>query len=253
MRVSLPTARYPEQEKWSAFYRELLRRVSAIPSVEAAGLNSSVPLDGSSSESEVRYEGQPLESLQGLDREGRVIYIGTFSRTVFSALRIGYLIAPKRLVQAFTATKWLCDRHTATLEQATLAEFISSGMYERYLRRVRRRNSSRREALMSAIRTHLGNRVEVTGSAFRSAVPAPPASQVVQVEGMKRVALGGCDEAIAKVESTGVKVLRPGQSASGPAKVKSGSHTGIYAGVAVAAAGGIGAAVALSQKKSTSP
>ena len=111
---------------------------------------------------EFRYEGQPLESLQGLDREGRVIYIGTFSRTVFSALRIGYLIAPKRLVQAFTAAKWLCDRHTATLEQATLAEFISSGMYERYLRRVRRRNWSRREALMGAIRAHLGNRVEVT-------------------------------------------------------------------------------------------
>ena len=112
---------------------------------------------------EFRYEGQPLESLQGLDREGRVIYIGTFSRTVFSALRIGYLIAPKRLVQAFTAAKWLCDRHTATLEQATLAEFISSGMYERYLRRVRRRNASRREVLMSAIHSHLGNRVDVTG------------------------------------------------------------------------------------------
>jgi len=112
---------------------------------------------------EFRYEGQPLESLQGLDREGRVIYVGTFSRTVFSALRIGYLIAPKRLVQAFTAAKWLCDRHTATLEQATLAEFISSGMYERYLRRVRRRNASRREALMAAIHLHLGHRVDVTG------------------------------------------------------------------------------------------
>ncbi len=94
---------------------------------------------------EFRYEGQMLESLQGLDREGRVIYIGTFSRTVFSALRIGYLIAPRALVPAFTAAKWLCDRHTATLEQQTLAEFISSGMYERYLRRVRRRNAARRE------------------------------------------------------------------------------------------------------------
>jgi len=112
---------------------------------------------------EFRYAGHPLESLQGLDREGRVIYIGTFSRTIFSALRIGYLIAPPRLVQAFTAAKWLCDRHTATLEQATLAEFISSGMYERYLRRVRRRNAARRDALLSAIHAHLGNRVEVTG------------------------------------------------------------------------------------------
>jgi GntR family transcriptional regulator / MocR family aminotransferase len=112
---------------------------------------------------EFRYEGQPLESLQGLDREGRVLYIGTFSRTVFSSLRIGYLIAPKALVPALTAAKWLCDRHTATLEQQTLAEFISSGVYERYLHRVRRRNASRRESLLEAIRTNLGERVEVTG------------------------------------------------------------------------------------------
>jgi GntR family transcriptional regulator/MocR family aminotransferase len=112
---------------------------------------------------EFRYDEQPLESLQGLDREGRVIYTGTFSRTVFSALRIGYLIAPSHLVPAFAAAKWLSDRHTASLEQHTLAEFISSGMYERYLRRVRRRNAARRNALLDSIRTHLGNRVEVTG------------------------------------------------------------------------------------------
>jgi GntR family transcriptional regulator / MocR family aminotransferase len=112
---------------------------------------------------EFRYEGQPLESLQGLDSEGRVIYVGTFSRTIFSALRIGYLIAPKSLVAAFTAAKWLCDRHTATLEQETLAEFISSGMYERHLRRIRRRNTAHRAALLDAIREYLGDRVEVAG------------------------------------------------------------------------------------------
>ena len=112
---------------------------------------------------EFRYAAQPLESLQGVDPEGRVIYIGTFSRTVFSALRIGYLIAPKDLVQAFTAAKWLCDRHTATLEQETLAQFISSGMYERYLRKVRRRNAARRDALLDAIDTYLRDRIEVSG------------------------------------------------------------------------------------------
>jgi GntR family transcriptional regulator / MocR family aminotransferase len=100
---------------------------------------------------EFRYEGQPLESLQGLDRQGRVIYIGTFSRTVFSALRIGYLITPKALVSSFTAAKWLCDRHTPTLEQETLAEFISRGLYDRYLRRVRRRNGARRYTLLDAL------------------------------------------------------------------------------------------------------
>ncbi len=113
---------------------------------------------------EFRYEGQPLESLQGLDGGARVLYIGTFSRTLFSALRIGYLIAPKSLVPAFTAAKWLCDRHTATLEQETLAEFIVTGMYERHLRRVRRRNSAHRSALLDAVREYLGDRVEVSGA-----------------------------------------------------------------------------------------
>ena len=70
---------------------------------------------------------------------------------------------PKRLISAFAAAKWLCDRHTATLEQETLAEFISSGTYERYLRCVRRTNASRRKTLLASIHTYLGDTVEVTG------------------------------------------------------------------------------------------
>jgi GntR family transcriptional regulator/MocR family aminotransferase len=112
---------------------------------------------------EFRYGGQPLESLQGLDREGRVLYVGTFSRTIFSALRIGYLIVPKKLITAFAAAKWLCDRHTASLEQEALAEFIATGMYERHLRRMRKQNAGRRAALLGAVRAHLGERVEITG------------------------------------------------------------------------------------------
>ena len=95
---------------------------------------------------EFNYEGRPLQSLQGLDTEGRIVYIGTFSRTVFPTLRIGYLIGPKSLAPAFTAAKWLSDLHSATLEQHSLAEFLTSGMYERHLRRLRRRNTARREA-----------------------------------------------------------------------------------------------------------
>ena len=112
---------------------------------------------------EFRYEGQPVESLQGLDTEGRVIYIGTFSRTIFSALRIGYLIVPKSLVLAFESAKWLSDRHTATLEQQTLAEFISTGIYERHLRRVRKRNATLRAALIGALEKHLPSSVEFSG------------------------------------------------------------------------------------------
>ncbi|WP_263350411.1 MocR-like pyridoxine biosynthesis transcription factor PdxR [Acidicapsa acidisoli] len=127
---------------------------------------------------EFRYGGQALESLQGLDREGRVIYIGTFSRTVFPSLRIGYMIAPVTLVSAFTAAKWLCDRHTSMLEQQTLSEFIAGGMYERYLRRVRRSNTARRDALLESIDTVLGNDVEVTGQGAGAHVVLWPRADV---------------------------------------------------------------------------
>ena len=112
---------------------------------------------------EFRYEGEPVEPLQSLDREGRVIYIGTFSRTMFPAMRIGYLVAPRPLVESFAAAKWLCDRHTPVLEQETLAQFIASGAYERHLRRARRANTIRRDVLLAEVDAHLGDRVSVTG------------------------------------------------------------------------------------------
>ncbi|HKF49174.1 MAG TPA: PLP-dependent aminotransferase family protein [Terracidiphilus sp.] len=129
---------------------------------------------------EFRYDDRPLESLQGLDREGRVVYIGTFSRTVFPALRIGYLVAPLSLIPALTAAKWLSDLHSATLEQQTLAQFISSGMYERHLRRLRRRNTARREALLDAIGKFLGDRVEVTGAGAGAQVLLRPRKRVME-------------------------------------------------------------------------
>jgi GntR family transcriptional regulator / MocR family aminotransferase len=139
---------------------------------------------------EFHYEGRPLESMQGLDRGGRIVYMGTFSRTVFPALRIGYLIVPKALAAAFTAAKWLNDLHSATLEQQTLAEFITSGMYERHLRRLRRRNNARRTVLMEAIRTHLGDRVEVTGDGSGAHVVVWPrkrvSEEVVMEETLRR-------------------------------------------------------------------
>ena len=112
---------------------------------------------------EFHYGGRPLESLQGLDTNGRIVYMGTFSRTIFPALRIGYVVVPKSLAPAFTAAKWLADQHSAILEQKTLAEFIASGLYERHLRRLRRRNAKRREALLAAIRDYLGGCVKMSG------------------------------------------------------------------------------------------
>jgi GntR family transcriptional regulator / MocR family aminotransferase len=140
---------------------------------------------------EFRYEEQPLESLQGLDTDGRVIYIGTFSRTIFSALRIGYLVVPRSLVPAFTSAKWLCDRHTPTLEQETLADFITAGMYERHLRRVRRRNTARRDVLLEAIGKHLGNNVEVTGQGAGAHVVLWPGRRISESAATEKAASRG--------------------------------------------------------------
>lgn len=140
---------------------------------------------------EFRYEDQPLQSLQGLDNDGRVIYLGTFSRTVFPALRIGYLIVPKSLVAAFAAAKWLSDRHTATLEQETLAEFITSGMFERHLRRVRRANASRRKVLHEAVNRCFGSRVHVTGYGAGAHVVLWPAKRVSEAAVIEAAASRG--------------------------------------------------------------
>ncbi|MGC1636974.1 MAG: hypothetical protein WA744_16080, partial [Candidatus Acidiferrales bacterium] len=129
-----------------------------------------------------------LESLQGLDTEGRVVYLGTFSRTIFSALRIGYLIAPKSLGAAFTSAKWLCDRHTATLEQETLAEFIATGMYERHLRRIRRRNTAHRAALLEAIHKYLGAQTEITGDGAGTHIVLWPAKRISETAMIEKAA-----------------------------------------------------------------
>jgi len=115
-------------------------------------------------DSEYRYVGRPIESLQGLDRTGRVLYVGTFSKVLFPALRPGYLVLPRPLVDAFRTAKALADTGCATLEQSALADFMREGHYERYLRRSRAHAGARRAALLEAVSTHLGDRVEVCGA-----------------------------------------------------------------------------------------
>jgi GntR family transcriptional regulator/MocR family aminotransferase len=113
--------------------------------------------------SEFRYEGSPLEALQALDRHGRVLYIGTFSKTLFPALRLAYLVLPRALVRTFLAAKWAADRFSPMLAQEALADFIASGQFERYLRRAGARNAARRRTLIAALRQHFGARVEIAG------------------------------------------------------------------------------------------
>jgi GntR family transcriptional regulator/MocR family aminotransferase len=112
-------------------------------------------------DSEYRYVGRPVEALQGLDGAGRVIYLGTFSKLLFPALRLGYLVVPAPLTRAFANAKALADTGCATLDQLALADFIRGGHFERHIRRARARNAVRRAAVLDAIAAHLGDRVDV--------------------------------------------------------------------------------------------
>ncbi len=112
--------------------------------------------------SEFRYTGRPLASLHNLDRHDRVIYVGTFSKTVFPALRLGCLIVPTELANVFAAAKNLCDTHTALIEQAVLAEFIAEGHFARHLRRMRSLYEKRQAALVSESERRLGGLMKIS-------------------------------------------------------------------------------------------
>jgi len=115
-------------------------------------------------DSEYRFDIAPIPPLQALDDAARVIYLGTVSKTLSPTLRLGYLVVPAALSEAFAKAKRLTDRHAPGLEQEALAELIGSGAYERHVRRVRRRNSERRGALLSALSASLGDAVTVAGA-----------------------------------------------------------------------------------------
>ena len=105
--------------------------------------------------SEFRYAGRPLASLQGLDKNGRVIYVGTFSKTIFPSLRIGCAVVPPELVGVFTAARNLNDVQSSSIEQAILAEFIAEGHFARHIRRMRQLYEKRQEILVSECRKQL--------------------------------------------------------------------------------------------------
>jgi GntR family transcriptional regulator/MocR family aminotransferase len=112
-------------------------------------------------DSEYRYVGRPLASLQGLDRQGRVLYLGSFSKVLFPALRLGYLVVPPTLVGAFSAAQASLGGSPPSLEQAVLTDFIAEGHFVRHVRRMRTLYEERQAALLRALRRELNGLLDV--------------------------------------------------------------------------------------------
>ncbi|MBT6203040.1 MAG: PLP-dependent aminotransferase family protein, partial [Rhodospirillaceae bacterium] len=107
-------------------------------------------------DSEFRYRGRPLASLQGLDRSGRVIYAGSFSKVMFPSLRLGYLVVPDHLVEIFLRVRAALDDHASLAAQPALARFMDEGHFASHIRRMRRLYGARQEYLLAAAERHLG-------------------------------------------------------------------------------------------------
>ncbi len=165
-------------------------------------------------DSEYRYDITPIPALQALDGVETVLYLGTVSKTLSPTLRLGYLVVPPGLRDAFVMAKRLSDRHSPALEQDALADLIASGAYERHVRSARRRNRERRAVLLASLARTFGDDVTVVGSDAGLHV----------VVWLNRVPREREDELLAKAAATGLG-LYPVSPLYDPAVP--GSHPGI--------------------------
>lgn len=112
-------------------------------------------------DAEYRYSGPPQPALQSMDNAGCVIYVGTFTKMLFNSLRLGFLVVPERIAEAFATARSSMDRHPPTLDQAILAEFIMEGHFGHHVRRMRQTYLRRMTALLDIAGRRLGGLLEV--------------------------------------------------------------------------------------------
>ncbi|QBR00453.1 PLP-dependent aminotransferase family protein [Paraburkholderia pallida] len=114
-------------------------------------------------DSEFRYGSRPLASLQGLDTAGQVIYVGSFGKTLFPGLRVGYLVAPEPLAESFATASAELYREGQLLQQAVLAEFIAEGHFTSHIRKMRALYGQRRQVLLDAVARRYGDALPAMG------------------------------------------------------------------------------------------
>jgi GntR family transcriptional regulator/MocR family aminotransferase len=148
-------------------------------------------------DSEFRFSDRPLEPLQNLDRGGRVVYVGTFSKTLLPTLRLGFLVAPASLREALRHAKRLTDWHGELTMQAALARFIDEGQLARHVRRATKEYALRRELVLAGLERYLADRLEPVPSAAGLHLCARPVSAAAAVD---------LDRAAARARAAGVAV-----------------------------------------------
>jgi GntR family transcriptional regulator / MocR family aminotransferase len=156
-------------------------------------------------DTEFRFTGRPIEPLQLLDRSGRVIYVGTFSKTLLPALRVGFLVVPESIRHAVEAAKFVADWHTSLPTQRTLAAFIADGGLARHVRRMRTVYLERHDRIM-----------DIAGRDFARELEILPASAGVHVSALARTrSLDDISAVAERAAARGVAVQQLGWFAVG--------------------------------------
>jgi len=150
-------------------------------------------------DSEFRFAGRPLAALQSLDEQGRVIYVGNFSKVMFQSLRLGYLVVPEHLIETFVKVRGGIEDLPSSVVQPAVAEFIASGHFAAHIRRMRRRYGLRQELLLAAAARHLTGLLELA--------PDPTGLHLVGFLAPALAARMSDVEAVARARAANVRAL----------------------------------------------
>jgi GntR family transcriptional regulator / MocR family aminotransferase len=156
---------------------------------------------------EFRFEGRPMEPLKSLDRAGLVAYVGTFSKTIFPELRVGYVVPPASLNESIQKAKQISDWHTCSLTQAALAKFMLDGDFAKHLRRMHKHYEDRRRTLVSSLQNELAEW-------FEPRIPAAGIHMTARLKGAlkeKHLTGGALDPSIGLYGISAFYINRPSQ------------------------------------------